>query len=155
MNRNHFGRQTESFETQLELPFLDASEAPLPSKPFDGIFIRAPIVEKLLPQVAGEQSGEADRPDTVIAPSAASSGGHTSPAPAPVEVMATLPGRGRTLERQVDELGMAGEVGDIVAVRQGNIFGTSFHPELTDDSRIHEWWLSLVRDEYRKTYCDE
>jgi 5'-phosphate synthase pdxT subunit len=24
-----------------------------------------------------------------------------------------------------------------VAVRQGNVFGTSFHPELTDDSRIH------------------
>lgn len=34
--------------------------------------------------------------------------------------------------------------GDIVAVRQGNVFGTSFHPELTDDVRIHVWWLGQV-----------
>lgn len=31
----------------------------------------------------------------------------------------------------------------IVAVRSGNIIGTSFHPELTDDIRFHEWFLSL------------
>ncbi|KAI1288859.1 PdxT/SNO family [Xylaria venustula] len=34
--------------------------------------------------------------------------------------------------------------GDIVALRQGNVFGTSFHPELTDDVRIHVWWLDQV-----------
>ena len=28
----------------------------------------------------------------------------------------------------------------IVAVRQGKILGTSFHPELTDDTRLHEWF---------------
>ena len=28
-----------------------------------------------------------------------------------------------------------------VAVRQGNLLGTSFHPELTDDTRLHEWFL--------------
>ncbi|KAK3988485.1 PdxT/SNO family [Cladorrhinum sp. PSN332] len=33
---------------------------------------------------------------------------------------------------------------DIVAVRQGNVFGTSFHPELTEDVRIHVWWLRRV-----------
>ena len=33
---------------------------------------------------------------------------------------------------------------DIIAVRQGNVFGTSFHPELTDDARIHVWWLGEV-----------
>jgi 5'-phosphate synthase pdxT subunit len=37
-----------------------------------------------------------------------------------------------------------GEDGDIVAVRQGNVFGTSFHPELTGDERIHAWWLGEV-----------
>lgn len=31
----------------------------------------------------------------------------------------------------------------IVAVRQGNVIGTSFHPELTNDLRFHEWFLSL------------
>ncbi|KAK2071675.1 hypothetical protein P8C59_006081 [Phyllachora maydis] len=41
-------------------------------------------------------------------------------------------------------------VGDIVAVRQRNAFGTSFHPELTNDTRIHEWWLRQVLDEVRK-----
>ncbi|KAK4233036.1 PdxT/SNO family [Achaetomium macrosporum] len=38
---------------------------------------------------------------------------------------------------------------DIVAVRQGNVFGTSFHPELTDDARIHVWWLRQVVDAVR------
>lgn len=29
----------------------------------------------------------------------------------------------------------------IVAVRQGNCLGTSFHPELTEDDRMHRWFL--------------
>lgn len=33
--------------------------------------------------------------------------------------------------------------GQIVAVRQGNLLGTSFHPELTDDTRLHAWFLRL------------
>jgi len=33
--------------------------------------------------------------------------------------------------------------GQIVAVRQGNRLGTSFHPELTDDTRLHRWFLEL------------
>lgn len=33
--------------------------------------------------------------------------------------------------------------GKVVAVRQGNVVGTSFHPELTDDMRIHEWFIKL------------
>jgi 5'-phosphate synthase pdxT subunit len=31
----------------------------------------------------------------------------------------------------------------IVAVRSGNLIGTSFHPELTDDDRFHRWFLGL------------
>ncbi len=30
----------------------------------------------------------------------------------------------------------------IVAVRQGKIIGTSYHPELTDDTRMHEWFIN-------------
>jgi 5'-phosphate synthase pdxT subunit len=33
--------------------------------------------------------------------------------------------------------------GKTVAVRQGNILGTSFHPELTEDTRLHRWFLGL------------
>jgi 5'-phosphate synthase pdxT subunit len=36
--------------------------------------------------------------------------------------------------------------GTIVAVRQGHLMGTAFHPEVTRDSRFHEYFLSLVRD---------
>jgi 5'-phosphate synthase pdxT subunit len=32
---------------------------------------------------------------------------------------------------------------NIVAVRQSNIVGTAFHPELTDDLSVHHWFLSL------------
>ncbi len=35
--------------------------------------------------------------------------------------------------------------GRIVAVRQGNLLGASFHPELTSDSRLHEYFLRLVQ----------
>ena len=31
----------------------------------------------------------------------------------------------------------------VVAVRQGNRIGTSFHPELTEDLRLHRWFLEL------------
>ncbi|MCC7434524.1 MAG: pyridoxal 5'-phosphate synthase glutaminase subunit PdxT [Methanoregulaceae archaeon] len=41
----------------------------------------------------------------------------------------------------VEVLATYGE--QIVAVREGNRIGTSFHPELTDDPRMHTWFLSL------------
>jgi 5'-phosphate synthase pdxT subunit len=36
--------------------------------------------------------------------------------------------------------------GRIVAVRQGNLVATSFHPELTADRRVHQYFVDLVRD---------
>lgn len=36
--------------------------------------------------------------------------------------------------------------GDVVAVRQGNVIGTAFHPELTDDHRLHELLLRGQND---------
>jgi 5'-phosphate synthase pdxT subunit len=33
--------------------------------------------------------------------------------------------------------------GKVVGVRQDKIIGTSFHPELTDDVRLHQWFLGL------------
>jgi 5'-phosphate synthase pdxT subunit len=35
--------------------------------------------------------------------------------------------------------------GHIVAVRQGRVLATSFHPELTGDHRVHELFVSMVR----------
>ena len=34
----------------------------------------------------------------------------------------------------------------IVAVKQGNIIGTSFHPELTDDLSLHKYFVNLIRN---------
>ena len=35
--------------------------------------------------------------------------------------------------------------GRVVAVEQGSLLGTSFHPEMTGDTRFHEYFLSKVR----------
>lgn len=142
VHRNYFGRQTESFEADLDLPFLRQDESPM--RPFNGVFIRAPVVEMILPTVHGEQMDEAAKHDTVIAPSK----GNLAKLQ-PVKIMATLPGWSRSLKEKVATTGLADEVGDIIAVEQGNVFGTSFHPELTEDARIHEWWLRQVRDGYQ------
>ena len=55
----------------------------------------------------------------------------------------------------VEELGPAVEVlarveggpsdGRIVAVRQGHLLATSFHPELTGDGRVHGYFVEMVR----------
>lgn len=146
VNRNHFGRQTESFETELALPFLGVEDGENEGIPFSGIFIRAPVVEKLLPVVQGEQKAEKALEETVIAPSReAESTSAREQVLRPVEIMATLPGRSGTLREKLAAASLEDDMGDIVAVKQGNVFGTSFHPELTQDARIHAWWLRQVR----------
>ncbi|MFC7387838.1 pyridoxal 5'-phosphate synthase glutaminase subunit PdxT [Sphaerisporangium rhizosphaerae] len=46
----------------------------------------------------------------------------------------------------VEVLGRA-EPGDrIVAVRQGPLLATSFHPELTGDTRVHSYFVEMVRE---------
>ena len=145
VNRNYFGRQTESFEAPLDLAFLQKARTDVVSsetaRSFNGIFIRAPVVERLLPSVPGEQKGEAAVEGTVIAPAK----GPTAPVNQ-VEIMATIPGRSKSLRAKLEALRLEDEAGDIVAVRQGNVFGTSFHPELTEDARIHIWWLETVME---------
>ena len=37
----------------------------------------------------------------------------------------------------------------VVAVRQGNLLGTCFHPELSGDDRVHQYFLSIVEDYIR------
>ncbi|KKK11896.1 hypothetical protein P175DRAFT_0503367 [Aspergillus ochraceoroseus IBT 24754] len=143
VNRNHFGRQTESFEAPLDLPFLSASGEP--EAPFPAVFIRAPVVEKILPHQEGVQVAELQRDETVVAPSRQAEDEAARKAMSShVEVLATLPGRAARLADDAKAIDADEEAGDIVAVRQGNVFGTSFHPELTGDDRIHSWWLRQV-----------
>jgi 5'-phosphate synthase pdxT subunit len=43
-----------------------------------------------------------------------------------VEVLSTLPS------------------GAVVAVREGNLLATAFHPELTGDNSVHEYFVAMV-----------
>lgn len=62
-----------------------------------------------------------------------------------VEVLARLPGRlGKAKPAAMSEAQTKDDAGDIIAVREGNVLGTSFHPELTSDARIHVWWLEQI-----------
>ncbi len=145
VNRNHFGRQTESFQANFALPFLASSSTSEKntSNPFRCVFIRAPVVEKILPHRKGVQSEEEKLDDTVVAPSKAPVDDLARQSVnAEVEVMATLSTKSTPLQES-QEHNHAG-MEDIIAVRQGNVFGCSFHPELTEDPRIHAWWLGEV-----------
>ena len=53
----------------------------------------------------------------------------------------------------VEEVGSGVEVlatipatGEVVAVRQGNLLATSFHPEIVPDFRIHKYFLEMVKN---------
>ncbi|KAK6358493.1 hypothetical protein TWF730_007826 [Orbilia blumenaviensis] len=141
VKRNHFGSQTESFSTPLSLPFLGDST------PFYGYFIRAPIVEHILPPTTPASSLDHNTADTVTAPSkkpindvAAS---FTSPDE--VKILGRLTPSKLTTTEEDAKLGITSpSEGRVVAVEQGNCFGTSFHPELGSDIRIHKWWLEKV-----------
>ena len=91
VQRNAFGRQVDSFETDLEIDEL--MKATGTEHPYHAVFIRAPIIESV--------SGSA-------------------------KVLSAL------------------EDGRIVAAQQGHLLATSFHPELTGDTRFHEYFISLA-----------
>ena len=48
--------------------------------------------------------------------------------------------------RSVAVLGTEQRTGRIVAVRQGPLLATAFHPELTPDRRIHELFVQIAKD---------
>ncbi|KAI7542300.1 SNO glutamine amidotransferase [Hortaea werneckii] len=165
VQRNFFGRQVESFEAELALPVILGGEG---AERFHTVFIRAPVVEKVLDSSSSSSSSsssagpEENGPVSSGVPAdplveEADGGTSTQPpanavvsAPAKqatkakVEVLGRLPGRAKAIQDQTTSAQDLGEEGDIVAVRQGNVFGTAFHPELTGDARIHGWWLGEV-----------
>jgi pyridoxal 5'-phosphate synthase pdxT subunit len=143
VHRNHFGRQKESFVTDLELAFLEDPRQPSKAAPFPAVFIRAPVVDMLLIKEVEDKTALNSVPADMALPSPAV--GDTPAQSAKVEVLAVLPGRHASPKAALaggdtSSVSPKGD-GDIVALRQGNVFGTSFHPELTDDVRIHIWWL--------------
>jgi len=53
--------------------------------------------------------------------------------------------RAPRIERVGDEVEVLGSINDEpVLVRQGNVLAASFHPELSNDSRLHEYFVSIV-----------
>ena len=91
VRRNAFGRQVDSFETDLTFAGIGGA-------PFRAVFIRAPWVESV---------------------------------GAGVEVLASFNGHP-------------------VAIRQGHLLATSFHPELTGDNRIHRFFVDQLCKESSK-----
>lgn len=145
VHRNHFGRQRESFVTDMDLAFLDSSGPDGKAAPFPAVFIRAPVVDRLLTDYVEDKCAEHRSVEDTEPRSSAVE--RQSSQAAKVEVLAILPGRHASNKTAADghvaSVSPRGD-GDIVALRQGNVFGTSFHPELTDDIRIHIWWLQQV-----------
>ncbi|TDD01090.1 pyridoxal 5'-phosphate synthase glutaminase subunit PdxT [Saccharopolyspora terrae] len=104
VRRNAFGRQVDSFETDLDFQGI--------SDPVRAVFIRAPWVEKI---------------------------------GAGVSVLATVPEAldDATTPDATEREGLAGR---IVAVQQGAVLATAFHPELVEgDERVHRYFVRIVR----------
>ncbi|OTB01075.1 hypothetical protein M426DRAFT_323730 [Hypoxylon sp. CI-4A] len=149
VHRNHFGRQIESFVTDLDLPFLSQNNDGTPAAPFPAVFIRAPVVDQVLTDDIGSID---DKLKSATLETSTPSEARNQPEKGKVEILATLPGRhasnkkaaaATTTNENAQDVSPQG-AGDIIALRQGNVFGTSFHPELTEDIRIHVWWLEQI-----------
>ncbi|HMK33372.1 MAG TPA: pyridoxal 5'-phosphate synthase glutaminase subunit PdxT [Nitrosopumilaceae archaeon] len=87
IERNSFGRQRDSFESEISMEKIGIPK-------FHGVFIRAPSII---------ETG-----------------------------------------RNIEVISKFNE--KIIAVKQGNIIGTSFHPELTDDLSLHKYFVNLVKE---------
>lgn len=86
IERNTFGRQKDSFESEISMDKIGLFK-------FPGVFIRAPSIVE-----AGKD----------------------------VEILSKFNEK-------------------IIAVKQGNIIGTAFHPELTGDISLHKYFVSLIK----------
>jgi 5'-phosphate synthase pdxT subunit len=88
VRRNAFGRQVDSFETDLAVPAIG-------DEPFHAVFIRAPYIEHV--------------------------------------------GNGVEALARLDD-------GTLVAVRQKNLLALAFHPELSHDTRLHQYFINMVKE---------
>lgn len=116
VHRNFFGSQIQSFETELLVPELAFKEGG--PETFRGVFIRAPAILEVGPEVQ------------VLA---------SYPIPANKAL-------GSNFSEESPEENDGEQKKVIVAVRQGNILGTAFHPELTADTRWHSYFVKMTND---------
>ena len=86
IERNAFGRQKDSFESEISIDKIGISK-------FPGVFIRAPSIIE-----TGKD----------------------------VEILSKFNEK-------------------IIAVKQGNVIGTAFHPELTGDISLHKYFVTLIK----------
>ncbi|WFD25708.1 pyridoxal 5'-phosphate synthase (glutamine hydrolyzing) [Malassezia nana] len=119
VGRNGFGSQVNSFECDVQCPALGDA-------PFPGVFIRAPIVEAL----------GAAHPDATLPISHSPAAMHDLFPDTPVQPLAWLPSAPGSAPGT--------DPASIVAVRQGRLLATSFHPELTTDTRLHSYFVHEV-----------
>ena len=84
VKRNNYGRQIESFEAGLDINEIGK---------FKGIFIRAPVIERICEGV---------------------------------KILSSFEGKP-------------------VLVKKGTVLAGTFHPELTDDSSVHEYFVGMVK----------
>jgi len=131
VRRNAYGRQRQSFECPLDVPVLAGG-------PLRGVFIRAPQVVAWGPGVdilarlpAGVPTGR---------PSGA--GRAASPAGPGTEADRAGPAGGAGAEPEAAVVGDA--EGLPVLCRQGAVVVASFHPELSEDDRLHRWFVEHV-----------
>ena len=55
--------------------------------------------------------------------------------------------RAPTISSASDDIEVLAKLNEkIVAIKKGNIIGTSFHPELTDDLAVHKYFVNLVKE---------
>jgi len=87
VERNAYGRQVDSFEADVPAPALG-------DPPLRAVFIRAPVIQRVGPEV---------------------------------EVLAAVEGQP-------------------ILVRQDRILGCAFHPELTEDARVHALLVQMARE---------
>lgn len=87
VKRNDYGRQADSFEAGLDIEKVGK---------FNGIFIRAPIIEKV----------------------------HNG-----VQVLSKFNDKP-------------------VLIQKNNILASTFHPELTDDTRVHKYFIGIINNDF-------
>ncbi|CAN1244558.1 Probable pyridoxal 5'-phosphate synthase subunit PDX2 [Linum perenne] len=121
VHRNYFGSQIQSFEAELSVPKIVSGEGG--PETFRGVFIRAPAILEVGPAV--EVLAEYPIPSTNVLYSSSA-----------VQIQEVATCENAAPEKKV-----------VVAVKQGNILGTAFHPELTADTRWHSYFLKMGKDD--------
>mmetsp|Transcript_28721 Transcript_28721/g.49789 ORF Transcript_28721/g.49789 Transcript_28721/m.49789 type:complete len:195 (+) Transcript_28721:1-585(+) len=126
--RNFFGAQISSFEIPLENCSIDEAG----DKPYPGVFIRAPAILEVGENVS------------VLATVKAAP--HRSASSQVEDLLSSEDSQPSSKRRRITREEEGGKMEVIVAVKQGNILATAFHPELTPDHRWHEHFLGMVQD---------